>query len=56
MEFPIDTLEEAVSQFYQSDTTTQVQAHGWLDKAKNSSEAWVFVWELLQPQKVFKSL
>lgn len=52
MEFTSEDVERAVSQFYQSAAPAQSQEHVWLEKAKNSQEAWVFVWELLQPQKV----
>ncbi|KAK6640059.1 hypothetical protein RUM43_008336 [Polyplax serrata] len=51
MEFTSEDVERAVSQFYQSAAPAQSQEHVWLEKAKNSQEAWVFVWELLQPQK-----
>lgn len=57
MEFSADNLERAVCQFYQSGTTAQAQAHQWLTAAKISPQAWGFVWELLQPQKVnFKKI
>lgn len=55
MDFSAANLERAVCQFYQSDTTTQAQAHQWLTAAKISPQAWGFVWELLQPQKVICS-
>lgn len=52
MEYNAPNLEHAVSQFYHTDTNMQAQAHQWLTAARSSPNAWAFVWELLQPNKV----
>lgn len=55
---PIDVkaLEEAVTVFYRSGTqqqnAAQSAAHDWLTKAQCSTQAWSFVWELMQIGKV----
>lgn len=52
MEFTVENLEEAVAVFYRAEPNYQAQAHQWLSKAQNSVQAWSFVWELLDPQRV----
>lgn len=56
MEFTLENLERAVSQFYHTDASLQAQAHQWLTSAQSSPNAWCFVWELLQPCKVGQAL
>lgn len=50
------TLEEAVTLFYRSGPQTQASAqsaaHEWLTKAQCSPQAWSFVWDLMQLNKV----
>lgn len=48
----MENLEEAVAVFYRAEPNYQAQAHQWLSKAQNSVQAWSFVWELLDPQRV----
>lgn len=48
----IKTLEEAVTVFYRSGSQMQSAAHDWLTKAQLSPNAWSFVWELMQIEKV----
>lgn len=48
----IKTLEEALNVFYRSGSQQQSAAHEWLTKAQTSTQAWSFVWELLQLGKV----
>ena len=55
MEFTVESLEEAVGIFYRAEANQQAEAHLWLTKAQHSSQAWSFVWELLNPQKVIIS-
>lgn len=50
----IKTLEEAVTVFYRSGSQMQSAAHDWLTKAQLSPNAWSFVWELMQIEKVTK--
>lgn len=52
MSFTVENLEEAVAVFYRSEANQQAEAHEWLNKAQNSPQAWSFVWELLDPQRV----
>lgn len=52
----IKTLEEAVTVFYRSGSQMQSAAHDWLTKAQVSPNAWSFVWELMQIEKVTKIL
>lgn len=52
MEYTAENLERVVTLFYRSEADQQAQAHQWLTEAQNSQQAWSFVWELLQPQKV----
>lgn len=54
---PIDlrALEEAVIVFYRSGASQQAAAHEWLTKAQSSQQAWSFVWDLMQMNKVYKS-
>lgn len=52
MEFASENLEKAVSLFYRTDAGQQAEAHQWLTEAQNSPQAWSFVWDLLQPQRV----
>lgn len=52
MEYSIANFEQAVSQFYYTDAVLQAQAHQWLVAAQTSSNAWSFVWELLQKERV----
>ncbi|CAG9760659.1 unnamed protein product [Ceutorhynchus assimilis] len=54
MEYTIENLEQAVAVFYRAETTQQAEAHHWLTKAQHSSQAWSFVWELLDPQRSFQ--
>lgn len=58
MEDAIDVqlLEEAVTVFYRSETQQQSAAHQWLLKAQLSQQAWSFVWDLMQLNKVNQSL
>lgn len=42
-------VETAVNQFYKWGDQA---AHTWLMKVQTSPEAWNFVWELLNPEKV----
>lgn len=42
-------VENAVNQFYKWGDKA---AHTWLMKVQTSPEAWNFVWELLNPEKV----
>lgn len=51
----IKTLEEAVTVFYRSNSQLQSAAHDWLTKAQLSPNAWSFVWELMQIEKVTKN-
>lgn len=59
---PIDVkaLEQAVIVFYRSgvqqQNATQSAAHDWLTKAQCSKQAWSFVWELMQIEKVRRRL
>lgn len=52
MEYTAENLERVVTLFYRSEAGQQAQAHQWLTQAQNSPQAWSFVWELLQPQRV----
>lgn len=54
MEQPIDirALEEAVLIFYRSNSTEQAAAHEWLTRVQCSRQAWSFVWDLMQLNKV----
>ncbi|XP_030761642.1 importin-13 [Sitophilus oryzae] len=54
MEYTVENLEQAVAIFYRTEANQQADAHQWLTKAQNSSEAWSFVWELLSPQRSFQ--
>ncbi|KAF7279174.1 hypothetical protein GWI33_007585 [Rhynchophorus ferrugineus] len=54
MEYKVEDLEQAVAIFYRAEANHQAEAHQWLTKAQNSSQAWSFVWELLNPQKCFQ--
>lgn len=53
----IKTLEEAVTLFYRSGSEQQASAHtaahDWLTKAQCSPQAWSFVWDLMQINKVY---
>lgn len=51
----IQLLEEAVTVFYRSETQQQSAAHQWLLKAQLSQQAWSFVWDLMQLNKVNQS-
>ncbi|XP_063226596.1 importin-13 isoform X2 [Bacillus rossius redtenbacheri] len=51
MAFTAGNVEQVVTQFYVADQTTQANIHQWLVDAQMSPEAWLFVWELLQPNK-----
>lgn len=54
------TLEEAVTLFYRSgphaQTSAQSAAHEWLTKVQCSRQAWSFVWDLMQLNKVKNDL
>lgn len=50
MEFTAANVETAVNQFY-SNSDHKHHVHTWLTKARVAKEAWVFVWEMLEPQK-----
>lgn len=52
MEYTVQNLEYAVSVFYNGEQTERANAHSWLTEAQRVPEAWNFVWELLQPNKV----
>lgn len=52
MEYTAENLEKAVTLFYRSEAGQQAQAHQWLTEAQSCPQAWSFVWELLQPQRV----
>lgn len=52
MEFNVQNLEYAVSVFYNSEQNERTQAHQWLTVAQSCPEAWSFVWDLLQTNKV----
>lgn len=52
----IKTLEQAVTVFYRSGSQMQSAAHDWLTKAQLSPNAWSFVWELMQIEKVTAKL
>lgn len=52
MEFTAENLEKAVTLFYRTEALQQAEAHQWLTEAQNSSQAWGFVWELLNPLRV----
>ncbi|CAH1395384.1 unnamed protein product [Nezara viridula] len=51
MDITVENLESAVSQFYNSDSAVQAQAHQWLTNVQSSPAAWGVVWELLQPNR-----
>lgn len=53
MEYTVQNLEHAVSVFYHGEQNDRAKAHAWLTVAQRVPEAWNFVWELLQPTKVF---
>lgn len=55
MEYTAQNLEYAVSVFYNGEQTERARAHTWLTAAQKVPEAWNFVWELLQPNKVICS-
>lgn len=48
----VQSVEEAVTIFYRSDAERQKIAHNWLIKAQLGPQAWSFVWELMQLNKV----
>lgn len=48
----VQSVEEAVTIFYRSDAERQKIAHDWLIKAQLGPQAWSFVWELMQLNKV----
>uniref|UniRef100_A0A0L8GUJ0 Importin N-terminal domain-containing protein n=1 Tax=Octopus bimaculoides TaxID=37653 RepID=A0A0L8GUJ0_OCTBM len=50
MEFTSSNVIQAVSQFYFS-SDQKPQVHTWLTKARVAPEAWVFVWQLLDPNQ-----
>lgn len=52
MAYTAQNLEHAVSVFYSSEHSERAEAHKWLTAAQRCPEAWSFVWELLQSQKV----
>lgn len=52
MEYTAQNLEYAVSVFYNGEQAERARAHSWLTAAQRVPEAWNFVWELLQPNKV----
>lgn len=52
MEYSAQNLEYAVSVFYNGDQNERAKAHAWLTAAQRVPEAWNFLWELLQPNKV----
>lgn len=52
MEYSVANFEQAVSQFYYTDAASQAQAHQWLFAAQSSPNAWSFIWELLQKERV----
>lgn len=52
----VASLEEAVTVFYRSNAQQQSAAHQWLIKAQQSQQAWSFVWDLMQLNKVSASL
>lgn len=52
MEYTVENLEKVVTLFYKSEAVQQAEAHQWLTEAQNSPQAWSFVWELLDPQRV----
>lgn len=56
MEYTAENLERVVTLFYRSEAEQQAQAHQWLTEAQNSQQAWSFVWELLQPQRVISNI
>lgn len=45
-------VDQAVKQFY-ADGNNEI--HTWLLRVQGSPEAWTFVWELLDPSKVYCS-
>lgn len=52
MDYTAQNLEYAVSVFYNGEQVDRAKAHAWLTAAQRVPEAWNFVWELLQPNKV----
>lgn len=52
MAYTAENLEHAVSVFYSSEHSDRADAHKWLTEAQRCPEAWSFVWELLNSQKV----
>jgi len=54
MEFNAANVERAVKEFYASGAAAHSgsngasQGHDWLNRAQESPEAWVFVWDLLE--------
>lgn len=52
MEYTVQNLEYAVSVFYNGEQCERAKAHAWLTASQRVPEAWTFVWELLQPNKV----
>lgn len=54
MEYTPENLEYAVSVFYNGEQADRAKAHAWLTAAQRVPEAWKFVWDLLQPNKVRK--
>lgn len=49
----VRVLEETIILFYRSATSQQAVAHDWLTEAQDSPQAWQFVWELMQLDKVY---
>uniref|UniRef100_A0A0A9XGA6 Importin-13 n=3 Tax=Lygus hesperus TaxID=30085 RepID=A0A0A9XGA6_LYGHE len=51
MDITLENVESALTQFYHTNSALQAEAHQWLTAVQNSSNAWAFVWELLQPNR-----
>lgn len=52
MDYSAENLEKVVTMFYRTEAQQQAEAHQWLTEAQNSTQAWSFVWELLNPHRV----
>lgn len=55
MDYSAENLEKVVTMFYRTEAQQQAEAHQWLTEAQNSTQAWSFVWELLNPHRVLKT-
>lgn len=54
-EFNALNVIQTVNLFH-TNATLRNTADRWLVNAQNSPEAWIFVWELLQPDKVYLTI